>query len=94
VVREIFQVLAASGHCTHWPDAESYLEVFYRDLLPPTYAHESSMLLDLRSGNRSEIDVLSGAVAALARKHGVDAPANTALADLIRAIDAPASSVP
>ncbi len=89
VVREIFQVLEASGHCTHWPDAESYLEVFYRDLLPPTSAHESSMLLDLRSGNRSEIDVLSGAVAGLARRHAVDAPVNAALAALIRAIDVP-----
>jgi 2-dehydropantoate 2-reductase len=83
VAREIFAVLEASGRRTHWPDAESYLRTFYDELLPPTAEHESSMLQDLRAGRATEIDALSGAVAALGHEHGVDTPVNLALCQLV-----------
>ena len=84
-VREIFAVLEALGTRTRWRDADAYLETFWRELLPPTAAHESSMLQDLRAGRRTEVDSLNGAVVALAREHGVDVPVNRALLELIRA---------
>ncbi len=87
VVTEIFAVLEASGHRTHWDGAEAYLEEFYAEILPPTARHESSMLQDLRSGRRSEVDALNGAVVALGERHAVGTPVNQALVQLIRAIE-------
>ena len=75
------------GLQTHWASAESYLEVFYRDLLPPTAGHESSMLQDLRAGRPTEIDALSGAVTRLGRELGVATPINAALVALIHAAE-------
>jgi 2-dehydropantoate 2-reductase len=84
VVAEIFGVIEHSGHRTHWRSAREYLELFWSELLPATASHESSMLLDLRAGRRTEVDQLTGAVAALARQHGVSVPVCTALTQLIR----------
>jgi 2-dehydropantoate 2-reductase len=83
IAREIFAVLRASGEQTHWQSAESYLESFYGELLPPTAGHESSMLQDLRAGRPTEVDAISGAVANLGRAHGVDTPVNLALCQLV-----------
>jgi len=84
VVHEIFRVLAAAEFRLSWPNAEAYLEVFYAELIPPTAAHESSMLQDLRAGNPTEIEALCGAVERLAEKHHIDTPVVSALATLIR----------
>lgn len=88
VVAEIFDLLDATGYRTNWSDAASYLDHFFGELLPPTAAHESSMLQDLQAGRRTEIDALSGAVVELARHNGVHAPVNHALAALIQAREA------
>lgn len=87
VAREIFSVLAASNLRTHWPDADRYLESFYRDLLPPTAGHESSMLQDLEANRGTEIDVLCGAVVELGEKHELPTPVNAALQKLIHAAE-------
>lgn len=94
VVQEAFAVMGAEGYRTQWPDPDSYLSDFYSSILPPTAAHESSMLQDLRSGRRTEIDALSGAVAEMGARHGVSTPVNSALRQLIRAIEARSSSSP
>jgi 2-dehydropantoate 2-reductase len=85
---EIFGLLAATGRRTRWRDASEYLRVFWDELLPPTAAHESSMLQDLRAGRRTEVDALNGAVVALAAECGLDVPVNRALLSLIRAREA------
>ena len=85
VVREIFEVLEAAGRKTRWTSSDAYLDFFFRELLPPTREHESSMLQDLRAERPTEIDALSGAVVALAEQAGVSAPINEALAILVRA---------
>ncbi|MEE2674477.1 MAG: ketopantoate reductase family protein [Myxococcota bacterium] len=85
VVREIFEVLAASGRQTRWASADEYLDFFFGELLPPTREHESSMLQDLRAGRPTEIDSLCGAVVTLAAKAGVSVPVNDALTILVRA---------
>jgi 2-dehydropantoate 2-reductase len=87
VVREIFSVLAAAEIDLAWPNAEAYLETFYAELIPPTAAHESSMLQDLRAGNRTEIEALCGAVERLGTEHGVETPVISALATLVRAAE-------
>lgn len=84
VVREIFEVLEASGHHTHWTNASNYLETFYRELLPPTQRHHSSMLQDLRSMRPTEIDALCGEVVELGRRHGTPTPVNEALCTLVK----------
>lgn len=84
VVGEIFAVLESAEVCVAWPDAAAWLETFYRDLLPPTAAHESSMLQDLRAGRRTEIEALCGAVERLGARHGVATPTVSALAALVR----------
>jgi 2-dehydropantoate 2-reductase len=87
VAREIFAVLARSGYHTHWDGPDAYLETFFRELLPATASHESSMLQDLRAGRPTEIDALCGAVVRLGAEHGVDTPVNLALADLVGAAE-------
>jgi 2-dehydropantoate 2-reductase len=85
VIAEIFALLDATGRRTRWRDAHEYLEIFWNELLPPTAAHESSMLQDLRAGRRTEVEALNGAVVELAREHGLEVPVNRALLELIRA---------
>jgi len=84
IVREIFDVLAAAGVNVAWPSAAAYLKTFYRELIPPTAAHESSMLQDLRAGRPTEIDALCGAVERLGSEHDVETPVVSALAELVR----------
>ena len=87
VAREVFAVLHAGGYSTHWPDADRYLESFYRDLLPPTEGHESSMLQDLEANRKTEIDSLCGAVSRMGDELGIATPVNRALLDLIHAAE-------
>ena len=84
VIHEIFGVLAARGVSLPWQDAASYLEKFHTELIPPTAAHESSMLQDLRAGRPTEIEALCGAVERLAEEAGLKTPINSALATLVR----------
>jgi 2-dehydropantoate 2-reductase len=87
LARETFAVMEAAGFASHWPSADAWLADLYARLLPPTAAHESSMLQDIRAGRRTEIDAITGAVAALAKRHGVAAPVNESLLTLVRALE-------
>jgi 2-dehydropantoate 2-reductase len=89
VVEEIFEVLSRADYQVAWPTAEAYLETFFAELIPPTAAHESSMLQDLRAGRPTEIEALCGAVERLAEKHGIQTPVVSALARLVRAAASP-----
>jgi 2-dehydropantoate 2-reductase len=50
--------------------------------------HRSSSLQSLERGQRTEVDFLNGHVAETARRHGLEAPVNEALVDLVRRIEA------
>jgi 2-dehydropantoate 2-reductase len=76
IIHEVFEVMAAAGYSTHWKDAREYELEFYDNQVRLTARHHSSTLQDLRAGKRTEIDALNGAIVALAREHGIDAPAN------------------
>ena len=85
VIREIFAVMKAAGRSAPWPDAESYLHDFYRQMVPATAGHHASMLQDIRNARKTEIDALNGAIIALGREVGVAAPYNDAVYQLLRA---------
>ncbi|MFP6655486.1 MAG: 2-dehydropantoate 2-reductase [Myxococcota bacterium] len=87
VIREIFAVLAAARIDLPWPTAADYLETFYSELIPLTADHESSMLQDLRAGNRTEIESLCGAVERLGVGYHVATPVTSSLANLVRAAE-------
>jgi 2-dehydropantoate 2-reductase len=84
IVREAYQVVEAEGVNLPWKTAEEYLAYLHDDQIPATAAHHSSMLQDITAGRRTEIDFLNGAVASFARNHGIDAPYNTCITELIR----------
>ncbi|MCC6144895.1 MAG: 2-dehydropantoate 2-reductase [Candidatus Hydrogenedentes bacterium] len=84
VVHEAFAAMQAAGHATHWSSPDAYLDDFYHKMLPPTADHESSMLQDIRSGRRPEIEAITGAVLDLAGRHGLEAPHNAMLFHMIR----------
>jgi 2-dehydropantoate 2-reductase len=88
LARESFAAMRAAGQETHWPSADAWLSDLYGRLLPPTAAHESSMLQDLRAGRRTEIDAITGAVVALAARHGVEAPVSRSVLALVRFLEA------
>jgi 2-dehydropantoate 2-reductase len=88
LARESFATMRAAGFRTHWPSASAWLADFRARLLPPTAAHESSMLQDLRAGRRTEIDAITGAVVDLASRHGVDVPASRSVLALVRFLEA------
>ena len=74
----------AEGVALPWEAAEGYLEYLRMTQLPATAAHHSSMLQDIAGGRKTEIEFMNGAVAALAERHGIMAPYNTCIAELIR----------
>lgn len=55
-----------------------------RQVATRTATNRSSMWQDVERGTRTEIESLNGELARLAEKHGVDAPVNETLADLVR----------
>ncbi len=88
VVAEVFEVMSGCGFESHWGSAGEYLQALYDQLLPPTSRHESSMLQDLRAGRHTEVDALCGAIAELGSRAGVQTPVNSALCQLILALEA------
>ena len=92
LAHEIFAVMQAAGFRTHWDDADAWLTSFFDEILPPTRAHESSTLQDLRAGRRTEIDALTGVVVSLGAAHGVATPTNDAVLRLVQFAESRASS--
>ncbi len=80
VLEEARAVAAAEGVSIGREEAE---EIF-RSTASATAGNENSMLRDLLSGKRTEIDHLNGAVARRAKERGIAAPLNSALAAWVR----------
>jgi 2-dehydropantoate 2-reductase len=85
IIEEIFAVLSAHGQETLWPDARSYREAFYTQMVPTTAQHHASMLQDIQRGRKTEIDALNGAVVKLGNHYGVNTPVNELIVSLLRA---------
>ncbi len=56
------------------------------DVCKQTSRNISSMLSDIRAGRATEIDAINGGVAKLAEKHGLQAPLNQAITELVKAL--------
>jgi 2-dehydropantoate 2-reductase len=87
VIGEALAIALADGADLLWTDAAACRDHFYGTLLPPTVAHRSSMLQDLESGRRTEIDALNGYVAQRGSVLGLQTPANLVLTGLVHAIE-------
>jgi 2-dehydropantoate 2-reductase len=85
IIKEIFNLFEARNIVTFWPDSKSYLENFYNNLIPSTSAHHASMLQDIQSGRRTEIESLNGAVVKLAQESGVQVPVNEVVVAMVKA---------
>jgi len=88
VLEEAFRVAEAAEVRLPWPDAAGYREHFYRDLVPPTARHRSSMLQDLERGRRTEIDAINGYLVAEGARRHVPTPVNMTLTGLVRYLEA------
>lgn len=86
VIAEAFTVFATAGIRTAWPDAPAYLAHLRDTQIPATFEHRPSMLTDLETRGRTEIEVINGAIVAAGARAGVAAPVNSALCQLIRAL--------
>lgn len=98
VADETIRVVHAERGLALAPDGSTYVEQTLTPfVLPKAAAHRSSMLQDVEAGRRTEIDYLNGAVVRMGRARGIAAPANDAVASLVRAREAqgaPMSSQP
>ncbi|WP_162341789.1 ketopantoate reductase family protein [Paenibacillus paridis] len=56
------------------------------DVCRQTSRNISSMLSDVRAGRITEIDAINGGVVRLAKRHGLQAPLNQAIAELVQAL--------
>lgn len=84
VICEVFNVIEAMGAKTHWDTPEEYESYFYEKQIPPTYNHRSSMLQDIESGKRTEVDALTGYVSKQGRRFNVPTPVCDTLSELVR----------
>ncbi len=84
IIHEIFEVTKANNIKLNWSSPEEYIKNFYEKLIPPTAKHYPSMYYDLKSGKKTEIDALNGAIVKLAKKKGLKAPVNETITELIK----------
>ena len=84
IVREGFLVVNAEGVTLPWKTADEYLVYLHDTQLPATAGHHSSMLQDLARGHPTEIDFLNGAIVAKGALHGIPAPVNTCIVQLVK----------
>jgi len=84
VIDEVFAVISALGAATHWETADEYREFFYSRQVPATYDHRPSMLQDIESGKRTEVDSLTGYVVREGKRLGVPTHVCDTLSNLIR----------
>ncbi|HNX09170.1 MAG TPA: 2-dehydropantoate 2-reductase [Methanothrix sp.] len=65
-------------------DEEEVIKEVY-SVAEKTRANTSSMLQDVLNGKKTEIDAINGYIIRQAKKHGIDAPVNEALYELVKA---------
>lgn len=84
IIAEVFEVIKAGGHKTHWQKSDEFLKVFYEKLVPDTARHKSSTLQDITAKKRTEINALNGAVIELAERHKIEVPYNRSVYELVK----------
>ena len=84
IVHEFYTAARAEGIRLQWPEPDIFLGYLHGVLIPVMATHTSSMLQDILSGKRSEIQYLNGAVVQTGIRHGIPVPYNTCITNLIR----------
>jgi 2-dehydropantoate 2-reductase len=87
VIDEVFLVMQECGFRTHFTSADDYKASFYDKMVPLTASHRSSMLQDITSGKRTEIDFLSGRIVTLGAQRGIQTPANLFLTRSVKFLE-------
>ncbi|HLH77429.1 MAG TPA: 2-dehydropantoate 2-reductase [Candidatus Binataceae bacterium] len=87
VIEEAFAVAHRLEIALPFANADAYREAFYGRLVPITYDHRPSMLVDLEQRGRTEIDALNGRIVALGDELGLAVEINRTLTDLIKACE-------
>jgi len=85
IIFEIFEVANNSNLPLNWESPQKYLDHFYNNLVPPTKNHYPSMYYDIKSGKKTEIDALNGAIVKLGRQHNVSTPVNELITNIVKA---------
>ena len=85
IIREFFALTQEKGLKIDWNSAEEYTKELFEHLIPATSDHFSSMLQDIRSGKKTEIDSINGKVLAMADNRNIDLPVNRVLTALVKA---------
>ncbi|MDW7731468.1 MAG: ketopantoate reductase family protein [Methanolobus sp.] len=83
IVKEAFIIAEVEKVELPWSMADEYLGYLHSVQLPNTREHHSSMLQDISSGRKTEIDFLNGEIARRARKLGLAASYNTFISNQI-----------
>jgi len=60
---------------------------YVKNVCHATSGNNSSMLMDILKGRRTEIDAINGRIALLGQKYGVPVPVNECLAGLVRMVE-------
>jgi len=88
MAEEAVKCIKAGLEVENWNSGDDYV---YGELLPKliplTSAHHSSMLQDIRSRRKTEIQYINGAVVKLAKQRGLQAPVNQTIVDLIKYLE-------
>jgi len=84
IIDEIFQVAKLNNIQLNFDNPEDYKKLFYEKLIPPTKDHFPSMYYDLKSGKRTEIDALNGAIVKLGENVGYLPRVNFTITNLIK----------
>ncbi|MEJ5172800.1 MAG: 2-dehydropantoate 2-reductase [Hydrogenothermaceae bacterium] len=87
IIEEIFYVCKLNSVELNYGSPQDYIEHFYKNLIPPTKAHYPSMYYDLKSGKKTEIDALNGAVVNLGKKVGYIPVVNLTLTTIIKNLE-------
>ncbi len=85
IIDEIFLVAQKNNIKLRWKNSKEYKKFFYETLIPPTKDHFPSMYYDIKSGKKTEIEALNGAIIKLAKKANISVPINQTITNLILA---------
>jgi 2-dehydropantoate 2-reductase len=84
IIYEIFEVIKRKNIKLKWKDADEYINILFKKLIPKTSNHYPSMLQDIRNNKRTEIDSLNGAIVNLANELKIKVPTNYLITNLIK----------
>ncbi|WP_457621264.1 ketopantoate reductase family protein [Persephonella sp.] len=84
IIDEIFEVAKARNIELNYKSSKEYIHHFYENLIPPTKDHYPSMYYDIKSGKKTEIDSLNGAIVKLAEEIGIYVPVNRTITEMVR----------